>query len=338
MSKRLMYCADGTWDDSEDRTNVYTLFKALTTTSAQLPFYDDGIGAEGNPIRRLVGGAFGTGLWAKIKEGYKKLAHVYEAGDEVYLFGFSRGAYTARSLGGMIAVVGLPTAHFDDNLVELAFNAYRDRDDRAEILATLDRYQLTKATITMIGVWDTVGALGIPAVVGGVDPAQYGFLDTTLHPDVRNAYQALAIDERRVEFPATLWDPTAAPGQVVEQVWFPGVHCDVGGSYPETGLADIALSWIMNKARVLGAEFDDSAWGRYGAVEPKHALDLVHESWNVLWGFPKHRNVAPGSALANSATIRWMHDCSYRPSNLQLTDRGPTGYPVVYVVADPATA
>ena len=269
MSKRIIYCADGTWDSSSNKTNLYTFYKALTTTAQQLPFYDDGVGAGGNFLTKLIGGAFGTGLWHEIKEGYTAIAHVYEEGDEVYLFGFSRGAYTARSLGGMIAAAGLPTANFDDDLVGLAFNAYRDKEDRAEILAALGKYTLVAAKITMIGVWDTVGSLGIPALIGEVDPVIYGFLDTALHPDVLNAYQAMAIDERRREFPATPWTSKPLPGQTIEQVWFAGVHGDVGGGYPETGLSDITLSWMMGKAKALGVEFDDGAWTRYGTPRPE---------------------------------------------------------------------
>ena len=125
MSKRIAYCADGTWDTATSHTNVYKLFKALTVSATQMPFYDDGVGANGNPIIKLVGGAFGTGLWQKIKEGYSKIAHVYEAGDSVFIFGFSRGAYTARSLAGMIGAAGLPTANFSDDVVNTAFDAYR---------------------------------------------------------------------------------------------------------------------------------------------------------------------------------------------------------------------
>ena len=335
MSKRIIYCADGTWDSSRNDTNVYALFKALSTTANQLPFYDDGVGAEGNLFERFAGGAFGLGLWQEVKEGYTAIAHVYEVGDEVYLFGFSRGAYTARSLGGMIAAAGLPAANFDDALVDLAFNAYRDKDDRAEILASLDKYKLFDAKIRMIGVWDTVGSLGIPSLVGAVDPILYGFLDTSLHPDVLNAYQALAIDERRREFPATLWTSTPVPGQTIEQVWFAGVHCDVGGSYSETGLSDITLSWMMAKGKALGLEFSDAAWARYGAIEPKQALDTIHESWNLLWGFPKHRQVDRTAAVANSVTIRCQHDQSYRPTNLNLPHGVPVGYTSIPAVTEP---
>ena len=335
MSKRIIYCADGTWDTVDNQTNVYKFYKALKTTAQQVPFYDDGVGADGNPFLKLVGGAFGTGLWTEVQEGYTAIAHVYEAGDEVFLFGFSRGAFTARSLGGMIAAAGLPTANFDDTLVDLAFNAYRDKDDRAEILASLDQYQLFDAKIAMIGVWDTVGSLGIPALFGKVDPLLYGFLDTGLHPDVLNAYQALAIDERRAEFPATLWTSAPVPGQTIEQVWFTGVHCDVGGSYPETGLADITLSWMMGRGRALGLEFDEAAWARYASVDAKHACDTLHESWNWRWLFPKHRSIDAGAALANSVNVRCRCDPGYRPSNLTLKGGVPSGYQSVEVVTEP---
>jgi len=134
MGKRIAFCADGTWDNSAKNTNVYKLFKSLTVSADQIPFYDDGVGANGDPVWKLAGGAFGTGLWQKIKDGYTKIAHVYEAGDPLFIFGFSRGAFTARSLAGMIAACGLPTKNFTDDLVETAFNAYRAKDDRQSLL------------------------------------------------------------------------------------------------------------------------------------------------------------------------------------------------------------
>jgi uncharacterized protein (DUF2235 family) len=137
MSKRIAFCGDGTWDSASNRTNVYKLFKSLTISADQVPIYDDGVGANGDPISRLLGGAFGTGLWEKIKQGYTKISHVYEQGDEIFIFGFSRGAFTARSLAGMIAACGLPTKNFTDDLVETAFDAYRDKSNRQEKLKKL---------------------------------------------------------------------------------------------------------------------------------------------------------------------------------------------------------
>src|SRR5271170_4167060 len=267
MGKRIAYCADGTWDNSGKNTNVYQIFKAMQTTADQVPYYDDGVGSDGQPLEKLAGGAFGAGLFKKIKDGYTKIAQVYEKGDEIFLFGFSRGAYTARCLAGMISICGLPTANFTDDVVETAFQAYRNKDQRAAILAQLNQTcDLFAAKLAMVGVWDTVGSLGIPAIFGGVSPLIYGFLDTGLHPNILHAYHALAIDERRSEFPATLWT-TSAPGQTLEQVWFCGVHSDVGGSYPDdpdgTALSDLTLGWIMSKASALGLELDPSVQAKY---------------------------------------------------------------------------
>jgi uncharacterized protein (DUF2235 family) len=322
MAKQIAFCADGTWDTPANQTNVYKLFKALPVTATQFPSYDDGIGADGLPLERLIGGAFGDGLFQKIKEGYTKVAQLYEKDDDIFIFGFSRGAYTARCLAGMIATCGLPTQNFDDNLVNTAFTAYRDRGNRAALLASLSSAGLYDAKIKMVGVWDTVGSLGIPAIFGAVDPVLYGFLDTGLHPDVLNAYHALAIDEHRRQFPATLWTSQPAPGQTLEQVWFCGPHCDVGGGYPETGLSDITLSWMMSKARDLGLQISDDVWPHYSTLPPNDVLSLVHNSWNIGWGIPVHRPIPPNATLRNSVQRRVATDPTYRPQNLQYANQG----------------
>lgn len=320
--KNIAFCADGTWDNSAKNTNVYKLFKSLTVSAGQMPFYDDGVGANGDPIWRLIGGAFGTGLWQKIKDGYTKIAQVYEAGDSLFLFGFSRGAYTARSLSGMISACGLPTKNFNDDLVETAFEAYRDKDDRQSLLGKLKDCNMDAPKITMVGVWDTVGSLGIPATLGDVDPVLYGFLDTGLHPNILNAYQALAIDEKRFQFPPTLWTSQPAPGQKVEQVWFCGVHSDIGGGEPDdlpgtTALSDITLSWMMSKATALGLQIDPAVQKQYTVpLNPEYSLDKLHPSWNLLNGFPRPRSIDKNAVLANSVLVRCQHDSSYRPANL----------------------
>ncbi len=341
MGRRIAFCADGTWDTVTNDTNVYRISKAIVAIPGeQYSFYDDGVGSDGTPIEKLLGAAFGLGLFQKIKDGYSTIASVYEAGDEVFIFGFSRGAYTARGLAGMIAACGLPTKDPDTNLVNTAFNAYRNKDQRAAILATLGAYGLVKANMTMVGVWDTVGALGIPAIVGGVSPVLYGFLDTTLHPDILNAYHAIAIDERRTEFPATLWAPPFSPGQIVEQAYFCGVHCDVGGGYADdagtgTALSDITFSWMMSKARALGLVFDQGVLATYPSpIDKKDALDTKHESWSPLWLFPKRRTIAQDATLANSVDVRCQNDSSYRPENLSLINGLPApAYNTEIVVA-----
>jgi uncharacterized protein (DUF2235 family) len=341
MSKKIIFCADGTWDTPQSATNVEKLFNGLSKSATQVPFYDKGVGATGLPIEHLVGGAFGLGLFQKVKDGYSQIAQVYDAGDEIFLFGFSRGAYTARSLAGMIAVCGLPTKNFNQQLVETAFSAYRDKGNRQQLLASLGANALFDAQIKMVGVWDTVGSLGIPGAVFGVTDPLYGFLDTTLHPNVRNAYQALAIDEKRREFPPTLWTSAPVDGQVMEQVWFAGVHGDVGGGYPETGLSNITLSWILSKAVALGIEVAAAAAQMYLPlpVDPKAAIDTIHESWNLLWGFPQHRTIADNSSISNSVNVRLAHVSGYRPSNLKVTDgQLANTYSIESVVAMPGIA
>jgi uncharacterized protein (DUF2235 family) len=342
MSKRIIFCADGTWNDAATNTNVYKIFKAMNFTAAQCPIYDDGVGSDGNPLTKLLGGAFGDGLDQKIKDGYTRISHLYEKGDSIFVFGFSRGAYIARSLAGMIANCGLPTQNVDDNLTALAYQAYREHDmaTRQKLLAQLgQKYSIDTPAVAMVGVWDTVGALGIPAIFGGVDMLRYGFLDTQLHPCVKNAYHAVSIDEKRREFPATLWTGPFAPEQTVEQVYFTGVHCDVGGGYPETGLSDITLSWMMGKAKALGVDFDAAVYQQYASIDPKHALDQKHESWTAFWGFPLARTIAGNASVSNSAQIRLQHDASYKPVNMKQNGGVlAAGYGVVGVVEDPDVA
>jgi uncharacterized protein (DUF2235 family) len=287
----------------------------------------------------LLGGAIGDGLFKKVQDGYTVIARSYEAGDSIYLFGFSRGAFTARSLAGMLAVCGLPSrAKFTDQATIDAFAAYRNVANRNTLLAAFRaKYGVQDVDISTVGVWDTVGAMGIPGdLFVGLDTQIYGFLDTALHPDVQSGFHALSIDERRREFVATLWDKPA-PGQQIEQVWFPGVHCDVGGGYAQTGLSDIAMGWMMKNAANRGLVFDPKVFAQYTQLDPKHALDEIHDSWNPLWGFPKARTIMTGSVIANDVGVRIENLPGYRPTNL------PNGFPqvaggmtIAEVVANPS--
>lgn len=344
MAKRIVSCFDGTWQEPVSNTNVYRLYNALTQSSDQVAFYDPGVGAGATGLTHLLEGAFGDGLLQKVMDGYTKIAHVYESGDSIYLFGFSRGAYTARSVAGMIANCGLPTGSFTDNCVQQAFAAYRDPANRASILAGLGACGLGNANIQMIGVWDTVGSLGIPAIFGGIDEAKYGFLDTTLHPDVRNAFQSLAIDEHRCEFPATLWTGSPSPGQTIEQVWFSGCHCDVGGGTLITGavdagtrLCDISMSWMVSKAQSVGLTFNPASIAQFAALSQECALDAIRDSWTPVDGPIHLRPIAAGSSVANSAAVRIQYALDYKPGNLTTQD-GPLlgdGYVLVDVVGQP---
>jgi uncharacterized protein (DUF2235 family) len=348
MTKNIVFCADGTWNHphnpamvEEADTNVYKLSQMIENSSAQRVFYDDGVGADGLAISRLLGGAFGEGLFQKVKEGYTAIAHVYKPGDRIFIFGFSRGAFTARSVSGMITACGLPTNGFHPRLVETAFSAYRDRERRAAILATLGEFGLQVPRIQMLGVWDTVGALGIPGALFGLEDQRYGFLNTSLSPNVLNAFHALAIDERRREFQPTLWISPPTEGQTMEQIWFTGVHCDVGGGYADCGLSQITLSWMLKHAIALGikpiSEAVQESLGIDAAdqIDPKHALAPTHESWNVLWLMPERRAVPNGSKLGNSVEVRLENEHTYRPPKLTYGADGKlSGYTLVPVVGN----
>jgi len=332
MSKRIAYCSDGTWQTPMSNTNVYRLYKAMLVTSGQVTFYDDGVGADLTGLNKVIGGAIGAGLNQKVMDAYTSIAHVYEPGDQIYLFGFSRGAYTVRCLAGMIANCGLPSGSFTQDCVTQAFQAYRSPGQRQAILASLGACNFADAIITMVGVWDTVGALGIPAIFGGIDEKQYGFLDTTLHPDVQSAYHCLAIDEVRAQFPATLWTSTPAPGQTLEQIWFSGCHGDVGGGTllggpvdAGTRLCDITMGYMLSKAQAQGLTVDPAVAAQFGTLPAQFALDTIRESWAPQDG-PQHlRPIPPDALISNSVAIRVQYALTYTPGDLSLTNNTLAG-------------
>lgn len=344
MAKRIAFCCDGTWDTPQSNSNVYRIYKALTVSSDQVTFHDDGVGADATSLNHLIQGAFGEGILQKIRDAYTKISHVYEPGDEIFLFGFSRGAYTARSLAGFIANCGLPSGSFTDDCVSRAFAAYRDPVHRAALLAGLGSCGLVQASIKMIGVWDTVGSLGIPAIFGGVDATVYGFLDTNLHPEVKNAYHALAIDEQRAQFPATLWTSSPAPGQTIEQVWFSGCHGDVGGGNQQGGavdagtrLCDITFGWMLSKAQALGLVADPVVAPQLALMPARCALDAINESWKPFAGPPHLRPIDSSARVANSVAVRIRYALGYTPANLQIQGRQlGSGYSMVQVVDENA--
>jgi uncharacterized protein (DUF2235 family) len=333
MAKRIVFLSDGTWQGPLNNTNVYRLYKALQVSSDQVVYYDDGVGADATGLDRLIEGAFATTIFQKIMDGYTTIAHVYEPGDQIYLFGFSRGAYTVRSLAGMIATCGLPSGSFTDDCVTQAFNAYRNPAQRQSILASLSACSLADAVITLVGVWDTVGALGIPAIFGGIDESKYGFLNTSLHPDVKNAVHCLAIDEQRAQFPATLWDPLSPPPpgqqptQTLTQVWFSGCHGDVGGgTLPggpldhDTRLCDFSMGYMVAQAQAHGLTFDPTMAAQYGALPQESALDIIRQSWSPKDGPPHLRPIPPGSQVSNSVAVRIQYALTYTPGNLTIAD------------------
>lgn len=345
MAKNIAFFADGTWDEPSKNSNVCRLYSAaVNLENVQLTTYDSGVGTHGDLFECLCGGAFGLGLFQKIKDGYTAIAAQYAPGDNIFIFGFSRGAYIARSLAGMIAVCGLPTVNQNDpKCLDMAFEAYRNVSQRALLLDTLnDAYCMDNAKIQLLGVWDTVGSLGIPAIVGGVDVIQYGFLDTNLHADVLHAAHALAIDEQRLQFPAALWTCTPGPGQTLDQVWFTGVHCDVGGGYaPDAGgcaLSNITLHWMACHARQYGLQFKPGAFPE--APQLGDSLATLHNSLTGLYRLSPHpRNVVGDAMLSASVQQRCGTAASlYAPENLHVqSGKLASTYNIVPPPAEPVS-
>jgi uncharacterized protein (DUF2235 family) len=340
-------CCDGTWNrpDQLSPTNVSKVALAIAEEDGdgtrQLLFYQPGIGTR--PFERLRGGAFGAGLGRNIQACYRWLVDHYDEDDELFFFGFSRGAYTARSTVGLVRNSGI--LHRDQiHRIDDAYALYRSRDperrprgDEAKLFRRT--YSHPEPPIHFIGVWDTVGALGIPIPDRRwLKPLtkRWTFHDTKLSSHVRAAYQALAIDEDRELFEATIWEQQPegrAKEQVVEQVWFAGDHCDVGGGHVDHALSDIALLWLVGRARDNGLAFDEPTDDlgprpRGQDVDPD-ACGILHNSFNGLFKVlgRERRMVAGDGAFAASSAIRRMQEpsCDYAPQNLQafLADGGP---------------
>lgn len=333
MGKKIILCADGTWNtphgpaEMPEDTNVRKLFMLLKDDPSQLKYYDSGVGTDGRAFEHFFGGTMGEGLFQKVQDAYQFLSYVWDPADEIFLFGFSRGAYTARSVAGMIAHFGVPTQNFDNQTTQLIFEAYRTTDPakRSNMKAVLDQaYRLNEAKVRMVGVWDTVGALGIPGhLFDNFDQAKYGFLDTTLSPCIQNAYHAVSLDERRSEFSPTLWtNPDGTPrgnDEQLVQVWFPGVHCDVGGSYAECDLSNITLRWMLDNARKCGLVFDEDRVDKCLMPKPFNPLGQAHDEWKLVpWGLPRHRQAPANAVLANTVRLRYQKAApSYASAALQ---------------------
>jgi uncharacterized protein (DUF2235 family) len=274
MSKRLIVLCDGTWNRAEnlDRrkrkpTNVVKMVRAIRPVApdgtVQVTYYDVGVG--NNPgLDRWLGGGLGAGLDRNIHEAYRFLLYNYAPGDTIFFFGFSRGAYTVRSLAGFIQHLGLlPKTH--DFFVPEAYALYRQRPpaeaDQTAWQQQVDAFRANNEACTIaidfVGVWDTVGALGVPlGMFTLLNRRRYQFHDARLSPIIRHAYHALAIDEQRRTFQPTLWE-NSSPDQVLEQRWFAGVHTNVGGGYEHDGLANCSLHWMKDKAVALGLSVDE---------------------------------------------------------------------------------
>jgi len=252
--------------------------------NSQIVYYQSGVGTDGTKASQIASGALGLGLSRNMRDAYSFICQNYCEGDEIFLFGFSRGAYTARCIGGLIGFAGLIGKRDLDRFLEL-WKAYKEKD--AAALATFDTRK-KEAAIKCIGVWDTVGSVGIPEDLARFDilfKKYYGFFDSDLGAHVERAFHAIALDERRKNFVPTLWTQTPAgrvKKQELKQVWFSGVHSDVGGGYPEHGSSDIPLAWMASEVSpYLDLDFDYLKLRR--DLRGPWALGTLHESYTGFW-------------------------------------------------------
>ncbi len=353
--RRLALFLDGTWNAVGDNTNVWRLKSLCAPFSKdgaeQVTYYDVGVNG-------FFGGMVGKGLSENVADAYKWLIDEYTPGDEIFVFGFSRGAYTARSLTGFIAKYGLLKPGSPLSVNQL-YERYRRAEDRTiwKLLegrengtlsdCTLEEQWMLKysqaITIKLIGVWDTVGAVGVPAFhIQGISRSTLGFLHTGLRLPIQHGFHAIAIDEHRPAFSPTLWttrrpsDPAAvvaAPRSLtsVEQRWFVGAHANVGGGCQSDLLAQLPLRWMANKAalhglayraeieidgNVIASPISDSygefMHGAYAKFSNRHYRQIGEAP--VVQGDGTHSNV--NETIDASVFDRWRSAPSYRPPGL----------------------
>lgn len=310
MAKNLIICCDGTGNQYGcHNTNVVRLIENLIRDDKQQICYDPGVGTFnflGKPrlrtLSKLLGKAFGYGLQSNIVDVYKFLMQHYQPDDKVYLFGFSRGAYTVRVLAGILNKCGV----LDDgcyNLIPFMLKIYYQQNN-TEIAKGFKATFSKDCKPVMIGVWDTVKSLGY----------FFGkrFVHADLNEDVLYAYQALAIDEKRKKFLPCLWnEANKSPKQIIEQVWFAGVHSDVGGGYPQHGLADITLLWMLEKASRLGVRLVKN-WRQHLTPNP---CGILHNSRTKFWRLwrPVTRKIVDHSLIHQSVIERMNEVANYSP-------------------------
>lgn len=333
MTKRIIVCADGTWNrpeedlESDFPTNVLRLARAIEpmreSYHPQQVFYDWGVGSSSN---RWTGGIGGRGINKNIMDGYRYIVQNYSPGAEIYLFGFSRGAYTVRSLCGLINNCGIlkrPHAR----LIEKAFAHYKKTGSKfkpsgEKSIQFREEHSYESRKVRFVGVWDTVGALGIPISLLGLFDGSDEFYDNELGSNVRTARQALALDETRADFAPTIWKPTE--GLDLKQVWFSGVHSDIGGGYSPDNqgrlASDFPLAWMMQEAEDAGLVIEQHL---KDSLNPSY-LAPIHRSNRHIYRrrLPNRRSITHETAeigIHRSVKERWEYDFKYRRRSKRLT-------------------
>ncbi len=331
--RHLVIGTDGTWNrpDQMDRgrqvpSNVVRIVRAVDEHCReveQIRYYDTGVGT-GGLLDHLLGGIIGFGLTRNVCKAWRWLITHYRPRDRLFLFGFSRGAYTARSLAGLLGLCGIPQCDPADvnRVIREGIRIYRTRNrERRQRLA--DAFRATHTAwpgdVHFLGVWDTVGALGLPTPgpLGWWSRWRQGFHDVSLGSHIRHAFHALAINECRRPFRPTLWRGRKPDG--VErgvQCWFPGVHSNVGGGYVDAGLADRALLWMIRRAEEAGLHVNR----RYleTRIDPNWFGEL-RDSLSPLYRLmgPVERRIGTRNALGEclhfSAIERWTSATTPEP-------------------------
>jgi uncharacterized protein (DUF2235 family) len=348
--KKLAIYLDGTFNTLNNNTNVWRLKSLTAETPDQRVYYSEGVGTIRGEVVR--GGVAGYGIDDEIIQAYTWLIENFDDGDEIFIFGFSRGAYTARSLSGLISKCGILRLGAPLSIEQLyaRYRLYVAPTIRSLLGkplpadASIEERWLTKYSrptqTKFVGVWDTVGSMGIPVGSAEAKVHKYRFLDTHLRLDNEYAFHALALDEHRANFDATFWtrtvktDEAGAPERAidhVEQRWFAGCHANVGGGYASDPLSQRPLVWLMDKAGALGLIYRDKV--QIDVTEKAPAINDSYsefgEGFYHLFSkrFFRPVGIAPETGTAGTTsrineTIdgsvfdRWRSDATYRPANL----------------------
>lgn len=353
MPKNIVICIDGTGNEfGPNNSNVVKLYSILDLHgSRQVAFYHPGLGTMGSPNAlskfskwwtKILGLAFGYGIGGALEDCYAFLMEHYQENDSIFLFGFSRGAYCARALAGMIHMYGLVRPG-NEPLIRYVLKMFKKKKKTHEDFHLADEFKATfsrPCKIHFAGVWDTVSSVGWL-----YDPLVLPY--AAMNPDVLTGRHAVSIDERRAAFRQNLWRPDPKHPQDIQQIWFAGVHSDIGGGYPEpeSGLAKITLQWMIDEAVAHDLLIDtrrrDHVLGKTGANTAKpDPLAPLHKSlqgwWWILEFFPRRfydsrltppawrwklplaspRHIATDARIDPSVCERIAGDPTYRPLNL----------------------
>jgi hypothetical protein len=351
MSTNIILLSDGTGNSAAQlhKTNVWRVYRALDLSTAdQLAEYDDGVGTSSLRPLKLIGGGFGLGLARNVRHLYAFLSRNYRgSGEKVFAFGFSRGAYTVRMVIGLVRNQGLVDPKRPDFQHEVLrrWRAFRRERFRRLIEMKAPETPLPEVKkkglvpeFEFVGLWDTVGAYGLP-----IDELQhaidlwiypFSFPDRHLSRIVKCAYHALSLDDERRTFHPILWDEKDPDERArIQQVWFPGVHSNVGGGYPKDGLAYVSLEWMVTKAKTLGLRFLDA-----DLTEITQQADAHDQLYNSRAGLGGYYRYAPRPVTTlcddtlNKVTIERpkVHESAFERIHHGTVAYGPIGIPLVY--------